>query len=66
MGNPGYGTIGGEAPPPYLKEEVEEPQRPDGQYIEVPAEGGAPVGILVQPEADGRPEEPHYFNLNQV
>ena len=62
MGNPGYGAIGGEAPPPYIKDEPEENPRPNGQDVELPADGGAPAGNLVQLEAD----EPHYINLQQV
>ena len=66
MGNPCYGAMGEEAPPPYVKEEVDEHQRPDGQHIELPTEGDVPVGILVRPEAGGPPDEPHYLNLEQV
>ena len=67
MGNPSYGTIGGEAPPPYVPNEPEEIPRPNGQGVELPADAGVPVYNLVQLEAGGPPEdEPHYINLEQV
>ena len=68
VGNPGYGSIGGEAPPPYIQDEPEEPaQRPDGQGVELPADGEVPVYNLVRLDAGGPPAgEPVYINLDQV
>ena len=68
MGNPGYGAIGGEAPPPYVPHEpAEAARRPDGQGVELPDEGGVPVYNLVRLDAGGLPAgEPAYINLDQV
>ena len=68
MGNPGYGAIGEEAPPPYARDEpAEHDQRPDGPDVRAPAGGDVPVYDLVRLEAGGPPEEePRYLNLDQV
>ena len=58
MGNPGYGAIGEEAPPPYQQEEPASPLprqealRPDGHLVALPAEDP--------------PVAPIYENLEQV
>ena len=58
MGNPGYGAIGEEAPPPYQQEEPASPQlrqealQPDGHLVALPTEDP--------------PAEPIYDNLEQV
>ena len=58
MGNPGYGAIGEEAPPPYQQEEPASPQprqealRPDAHLVALPE--------------DEAPAEHPYANLEQV
>ena len=82
MGNPGYGFIEGETPPPYIKQEEEEPepQRPNGQLIDLPADGPPEEPATAQPHheglrADGHlmalpenlpPVDPVYANVEQV
>ena len=63
-----YGSIGGEAPSPYVPNEpAEAAQRPDGQGVALPDEGGVPLYNLVQLDASGPPAgEPLYLNLDQV
>ena len=59
VGNPGYGVIGEEAPPPYQQEEPashqprQEALRSDGHLVALPAEEDPPVA-------------PIYDNLEQV
>ena len=67
MGNPGYGAIGGEAPPPYVPNEpAEAAQRPDGRGVALPGEGGVPIYNLVQLDAGGPLDEPRYLNIEEV
>ena len=58
MGNPGYGAIGEEAPPPYQQEEPAPPQPRQGAL--------QPDGHLVALPAEDLPAEPIYDNLEQV